>query len=518
MDKLLCLLLLTIMNGGFSESYKILVSFPVPSQSHKILGDGVVRNLLNAGHEITYITSFPVSNPNPNLRVIEVANKFQDNLNLKAIINKEVDMKDWKLFFDMVANLNNGTLWNENVQKLLNDPNERFDLFITEWFYTEVQIGMAAVFDCPYIWVSTVEPHWLITRLVDEYLHPAYNPDIMLSSSTPFNFQERIEQLTTQITMTAVRMFYLNGIEEKTYTDVFETIISKRGRTLPPFKQVLYNASLVIGNSHVSLGQATRLPQNYKSLGGYHIDDVKKTPLPEDLKQLLDNAKNGLIYFSMGSILKSKDMPEEMKTGLLRIFGELKYTVLWKFEEPIANLPSNVHVIQWAPQQSILAHPNCILFITHGGLLSTTEAVYFGKPMIGIPAFADQFANVDRMVKKGFAKKVDLTLSLGDDLKAIILDILKDSSYTEKAKQLSFIYHDRPVHPGAELVHWAEHVVRTRGAPHLRSPALAVPLYQKLYLDLIAVIVIFIIIIIYVIKRVSSLLFNKNKIKTKKLN
>lgn len=43
--------------------------------------------------------------------------------------------------------------------------------------------------------------------------------------------------------------------------------------------------------------------------------------------------------------------------------------------------------------------------------------------------------------------------------------------------------------PGVELVHWVEHVVQTRGAPHLRSPALVVSLYQQMYLDFVAVIV-----------------------------
>lgn len=63
------------------------------------------------------------------------------------------------------------------------------------------------------------------------------------------------------------------------------------------------------------------------------------------------------------------------------------------------------------------------------------------------------------------------------------------SRFTAKVKELSFIYHDRPATPGAELVHWAEHVIKTRGAPHLRSPALDVPFYQKMYLDLLALIV-----------------------------
>lgn len=72
------------------------------------------------------------------------------------------------------------------------------------------------------------------------------------------------------------------------------------------------------------------------------------------------------------------------------------------------------------------AHKNCILFITHGGLLSTTEALHFGVPMIGIPVFGDQFVNVERVVQKGFGLKVDLSYSLGEDLDEAIGKIVND--------------------------------------------------------------------------------------------
>lgn len=68
----------------------------------------------------------------------------------------------------------------------------------------------------------------------------------------------------------------------------------------------------------------------------------------------MENAKHGVIYFSMGSNLKSTEMPDEMKQNLVKIFGELKQTIIWKFEEDFPNLPKNVHIVNWAPQPSIL--------------------------------------------------------------------------------------------------------------------------------------------------------------------
>lgn len=39
----------------------------------------------------------------------------------------------------------------------------------------------------------------------------------------------------------------------------------------------------------------------------------------------------------------------------------------------------------------ITGHENTKLFITHGGLLSTQEAIYNAVPMLGIPVLVDQF-------------------------------------------------------------------------------------------------------------------------------
>lgn len=52
---------------------------------------------------------------------------------------------------------------------------------------------------------------------------------------------------------------------------------------------------------------------------------------------------------------------------------------------------------------SILAHPNTKAFISHGGLLSITEAVFYGVPFIGVPGFGDQQYNVANAVSKKYA-------------------------------------------------------------------------------------------------------------------
>lgn len=74
----------------------------------------------------------------------------------------------------------------------------------------------------------------------------------------------------------------------------------------------------------------------------------------QDLLKLMDEAKNGVIYFSMGSIVKSEGMSDQMKRSLLNMFSKYKQTVIWKFEGDLPGIPANVHLVKWAPQPSIL--------------------------------------------------------------------------------------------------------------------------------------------------------------------
>lgn len=59
-----------------------------------------------------------------------------------------------------------------------------------------------------------------------------------------------------------------------------------------------------------------------------------------------------------------------------------------------------------------LAHKNIKAIWTHGGLLSTQEAIWKGVPMIGMPFYGDQRVNVELLVHKGAGVCLDFkTLS-----------------------------------------------------------------------------------------------------------
>lgn len=88
-------------------------------------------------------------------------------------------------------------------------------------------------------------------------------------------------------------------------------------------------------------------------------------------------------------------------------------------------------------------------------------------------------------------------------------------------KQLSELFHDRPMTPMETAVYWTEYVIRHKGAPHLQSIAATLPWYQNLLLDVIGFCLLVMIASLYVLKLVvrnvlglMKSLFSSKKIKT----
>ena len=97
-----------------------------------------------------------------------------------------------------------------------------------------------------------------------------------------------------------------------------------------------------------------------------------------------------------------------------------QYSFIWKWNAEIEDLPKNVIVKSWLPQQDILAHPNLKVFVTHGGIGSVTEAIYHKATLVGIPFANDQKPNLLRAEQQGYAVMLDLDLLEEDKFKNAI--------------------------------------------------------------------------------------------------
>jgi glucuronosyltransferase len=84
----------------------------------------------------------------------------------------------------------------------------------------------------------------------------------------------------------------------------------------------------------------------------------------QDIKEYIEGATEGVIFFSMGSNLKSSQLPTEKLLAIVEAFSKLKQRVLWKWEkETLPGNLSNVRVAKWLPQSDILGKK---LYIRYG--------------------------------------------------------------------------------------------------------------------------------------------------------
>jgi UDP:flavonoid glycosyltransferase YjiC (YdhE family) len=93
---------------------------------------------------------------------------------------------------------------------------------------------------------------------------------------------------------------------------------------------------------------------NILEVGGMHVSREIK-PLDKNFKDFIDGAKEGVVYFSMGTNLRSELMAPEKIKAFLDAFSEIPQRVLWKWEaDSLPGKSDNVKVAPWMPQQEIL--------------------------------------------------------------------------------------------------------------------------------------------------------------------
>lgn len=194
------------------------------------------------------------------------------------------------------------------------------------------------------------------------------------------------QRLINTLTFTIEKAFY-HIFQLPTQRRLYKKYFPNARRSLD---EILKSSAVIFLNNHVTSSSARPYLPNMIEIEGIHVN-TKAQKLAENFQSFLDSASDGVILFSMGSIIQSHKWPIEKREALVRAFSKIKQKVIWKYEnETLPGKPENVMISSWVPQNEILAHPNVKLFITHGGRLGTIEATHHGVPVLGIPIYADQ--------------------------------------------------------------------------------------------------------------------------------
>src|SRR5262249_54439381 len=150
---------------------------------------------------------------------------------------------------------------------------------------------------------------------------------------------------------------------------------------------------------------------------------VGETKDPWEVPDELRSSRGALVYLSLGS-LGSADVG--LMERLVSVLADTphRYIVSKGPRADEFDLPDNMWGEGRLPQTSII--PSCDLVITHGGNNTTTEAFHFGKPMVMLPLFWDQYDNAQRVDELGFGVRLATYAFEDDELRDAVDRLLAD--------------------------------------------------------------------------------------------
>jgi MGT family glycosyltransferase len=131
---------------------------------------------------------------------------------------------------------------------------------------------------------------------------------------------------------------------------------------------------------------------------------VRTTDAPWEPPPQLAGREGPLVYLSLGS-LGSADV--ELMQKLADSLADAPWRVIVSKgpQHELLRLPETMAGEEFLPQTSILPQVDAV--ITHGGNNTVTECFHFGKPMVVLPLFWDQYDNAQRVHETGFGLRLD---------------------------------------------------------------------------------------------------------------
>jgi MGT family glycosyltransferase len=160
---------------------------------------------------------------------------------------------------------------------------------------------------------------------------------------------------------------------------------------------------------------------------------VRDTDVPYEVPLEL-RGDGALVYLSLGS-LGSADV--ELMTRLIDVLSRTRHRFIVSMgpQHELLTLAGNMTGAEFLPQASIL--PLVDLVITHGGNNTVTECFHFGKPVIVLPLFWDQYDNAQRVHELGYGLRLPSYEFEDRDLKEGIDRLLQDRGLLERLGSLA---------------------------------------------------------------------------------
>jgi MGT family glycosyltransferase len=234
------------------------------------------------------------------------------------------------------------------------------------------------------------------------------------------------------------------------WTDFNDWVVAQGASPLPDL-QFMPNDNAA--NIYVYPAEADYVDERPLDPSWHRIDSsVRRTEAEYELPDLVTDRPPGsaLVYLSLGSLGGADvDLMQRLVDSLAR--SPHRFIVSKGPQADKITLPDNMVGAPTVPQTTVL--PLVDLVITHGGNNTTTEALHFGKPMVLLPLFWDQYDNAQRMHELGFGIRLDTYRATADEINEAVDRLIGDTGLRERLGRLGTVIRERDgLTRGADII------------------------------------------------------------------
>jgi len=245
----------------------------------------------------------------------------------------------------------------------------------------------------------------------------------------------------------------LNGIDAlHNYFEISQRIDRQHGTQSPNIVGAFSNAqslNVLFTSQDFHPGGEVFYADHYKFVGP--SVGLRAEAIGFPFEQLRDAP---LVYISLGTIFNEQP---DFYNACFAAFGDMPFQVVMAIGDKVepatlAAPPANFIVQPTVPQLEILQR--AALFITHGGMNSTSEGLLYGVPLIVVPQHGDQFIVASRVVDVGAGLMLPAAQAVPAALKGMAMQVLATPSFKERAQAMS-----RSLHAGGGPQRAADEIV-----------------------------------------------------------
>ncbi|NXR13365.1 UD11 glucuronosyltransferase, partial [Semnornis frantzii] len=482
LNSLTCRVVFFFLLWTFAEGGKLLV-VPIDG-SHWLSMRPVVERLGQRGHEIVVVA------PETNLRIdssVHYTMKTYSVSYTRDYVEAEFKKLGYRSFtpqpfLEKISKLANITaMFLDSCKRLLSNKElieyleeRKFDAVFMDPFFPCGQIVAEHLF-LPSVYLIRGLPCGLDFHATLCPNPPSYIPRFFTRYTDRMAFLQRVGNFIASLSSSLACSFLYSP-----YDHLIKEFLQQEATVLELFS----HASIWLMKYDFVFEYPRPLMPNMVLIGG--ISCTQEKALSQEFEAIVNaSGEHGIVVFSLGSMVS--EIPMQKAIEIADALGTVPQTVLWRYTgQAPPNLPNNVKLVKWLPQNDLLAHPKTRAFITHGGSHGVYEGICNAVPMVLMPLFGDQMDNAKRVESREAGLTLNILEMTSKDISTALKAVINDKKYKENIKRLSDLHLDRPIHPLDLAVHWVEFVMRHKGAPHLRPAAHDLNWIQYHSLDVIA--------------------------------